>query len=222
MRVLLVEDDDLIGQGIVAGLRKHGIEVRHVGTAAAAEAAQMDDVFQALVLDLGLPDRDGMELLPRMRAFEPDLPVLILSARDAIEHRLAGLQGGADDYLVKPFDLRELAARLHALVRRTQGRAVQTIEAGPLRLEPDSGLAWLGGEPVTLSRREVDLLVHLAAADGRWVSSDALNERLYGLGEEVSSNALSVHIHNIRRKLGAEAIETARGLGYRLGWSCSQ
>ncbi|SES26709.1 response regulator [Halopseudomonas bauzanensis] len=218
MRVLLVEDDDLIGQGIVAGLCKHGIAVHHVGTAAAAEAAQLDDTFQALVLDLGLPDRDGMELMARMRTFEPDLPVLILSARDAIEHKLTGLQGGADDYLIKPFDLRELAARLHALVRRTQGRAVQSIEAGPFRLEPDSGLAWLHGEPVTLSRREVDLLIHLAAADGRWVLPDALSERLYGLGEEVNSNALNVHIHNIRRKLGAKAIETTRGLGYRLGW----
>ena len=218
MRVLLVEDDELIGQGIVAGLRKHGIAAHHVCTAAEAEAAQINDTFQALVLDLGLPDRDGMELLGTMRAFEPDLPVLILSARDAIEHRLTGLQGGADDYMIKPFDLRELAARLHALVRRTQGRAAQTIEAGPLRLEPDSGLAWLRSEPVTLSRREVDLLVHLAAADGRWVPPDSLNERLYGLDEQISSNALNVHIHNIRRKLGAEAIETTRGLGYRLGW----
>ncbi len=218
MRVLLVEDDELIGQGIVAGLRKHGIAAHHVCTAAEAEAAQINDTFQALVLDLGLPDRDGMELLGTMRSFEPDLPVLILSARDAIEHRLTGLQGGADDYMIKPFDLRELAARLHALVRRTQGRAAQTIEAGPLRLEPDSGLAWLNNAPVTLSRREVDLLVNLAAADGRWLSPDALNERLYGLDEEISSNALNVHIHNIRRKLGAEAIETTRGLGYRLGW----
>lgn len=221
MRVLLVEDDELIGQGIVAGLRKHGIAAHHVCTAAEAEAAQINDTFQALVLDLGLPDRDGMELLGTMRAFEPDLPVLILSARDAIEHRLTGLQGGADDYMIKPFDLRELAARLHALVRRTQGRAAQTIEAGPLRLEPDSGLAWVHNAPVTLSRREVDLLVNLAAADGRWLSPDALNERLYGLDEEISSNALNVHIHNIRRKLGAEAIETTRGLGYRLGWGLS-
>lgn len=218
MRALLVEDDELIGQGIVAGLRQHGITVHHVMTAAAAEEAQMEESYQVLVLDLGLPDCDGMDLLTRMRAFEPSLPVLILSARDAMEHRLAGLRGGADDYLVKPFDLRELAARLHALVRRTQGRAAQSIEAGPFRLEPDSGLAWLHGEPVTLSRREVDLLTHLATADGRWVLPDALNERLYGLGEQINSNALSVHIHNIRRKLGAEAIETARGLGYRLGW----
>lgn len=221
MRVLLVEDDELIGQGVVAGLRAHGIAVRHAGTAAEAEAAQKDDIFHAMVLDLGLPDRDGMELLRVARVFEPDLPILILSARDAVEHRLAGLRSGADDYMVKPFDLRELAARLHALVRRTQGRAVQIVTAGPLRLEPESGLAWLNGESVALSRREVDLLARLASASGRWVSSDLLNEHLYGLDEAVGSNALNVHIHNIRRKLGVEAIETARGLGYRLGWALS-
>ncbi len=135
-----------------------------------------------------------------------------------MEHKLHGLHKGADDYMVKPFDLRELAARLHALVRRTSGRAAQVITAGPLRLEPASGLAWFQDDAVTLSRREVDLLTHLANADGRWVPPDVLNDRLYGLGEEISSNALNVHIHNIRRKLGAEAIETTRGLGYRLGW----
>lgn len=218
MRILLVEDDELIGRGIVAGLYKHGIAVHHVATAEEAEATHAEDTFHALVLDLGLPDRDGMELLASMRAVEPQLPVLILTARDAIEHRLKGLHEGADDYMVKPFDLRELAARLHALVRRTQGRAAQVISAGPLRLEPESGLAWFQGESVSLSRREVDLLAHLANADGRWVPPDLLNERLYGLGEEIGSNALNVHIHNIRRKLGAEAIETVRGLGYRLGW----
>ncbi len=218
MRILLVEDDELIGRGIAAGLQKHGIAVHHVGTAAEAEATHSEDTFNALVLDLGLPDRDGMELLASMRAVEPQLPVLILTARDAIEHRLKGLHEGADDYMVKPFDLRELAARLHALVRRTQGRAAQVISAGPLRLEPESGMAWFQGEPVTLSRREVDLLAHLANANGRWVAPDMLNERLYGLGDEIGSNALNVHIHNIRRKLGADAIETVRGLGYRLGW----
>lgn len=218
MRILLVEDDELIGRGIVAGLHKHGIAVHHVATTEEAEATHAEDTFHALVLDLGLPDRDGMELLASMRAVEPQLPVLILTARDAIEHRLKGLHEGADDYMVKPFDLRELAARLHALVRRTQGRAAQVISAGPLRLEPESGLAWFQGESVSLSRREVDLLAHLANADGRWVPPDLLNERLYGLGEEIGSNALNVHIHNIRRKLGAEAIETVRGLGYRLGW----
>lgn len=221
MRVLLVEDDELIGKGIVAGLRAHGITVHHVCTAVDAETAQTENSFSALVLDLGLPDRDGMELLSAVRAIEPCLPVLILSARDAMDHRLAGLHQGADDYMTKPFDLRELAARLHALVRRTQGRAAQTITAGPLRLEPESGLAWLGGQAISLSRREVDLLAHLATANARWIPPDVLNERLYGLGEEVSSNALNVHIHNLRRKLGAEVIETSRGLGYRLGWRLS-
>lgn len=221
MRVLLVEDDELIGKGIVAGLRAHGITVHHVCTAVDAETAQTEKSFSALVLDLGLPDRDGMELLSAVRAVEPGLPVLILSARDAMDHRLAGLRQGADDYMTKPFDLRELAARLHALVRRTQGRAAQTITAGPLRLEPESGLAWLENQAISLSRREVDLLSLLATANARWIPPDVLNERLYGLGEEVSSNALNVHIHNLRRKLGAEVIETSRGLGYRLGWRLS-
>jgi DNA-binding response OmpR family regulator len=218
MRVLLVEDDELIGKGIVTGLRKQGIAVHHVCTAAAAEAAQMEEAFHAMVLDLGLPDRDGIDLLGVVRAFEPALPVLILSARDSVEHRLAGLHSGADDYLVKPFDLRELAARLHALSRRTQGRTTHFIVAGPLRLEPESAQAWLDDEPVLLSRREMDLLAHLAGANGGWIPSHVLNERLYGLSEVIGSNALNVHIHNIRRKLGANAIETVRGLGYRLGW----
>jgi DNA-binding response OmpR family regulator len=218
MRVLLVEDDELIGQGIVAGLRKHGITVHHVCSAAEAEVAQADEAFHAMVLDLGLPDRDGIELLGELRAFDRALPVIILSARDAVEHRLSGLRQGADDYLVKPFDLRELAARLHALIRRSQGRAAQVIAAGPLRIEPESGQAWFHDVPVALSRREMDLLVHLAGAKGGWLPSVVLSERLYGLNEEVGSNALNVHIHNIRRKLGAEAIETARGMGYRLGW----
>lgn len=220
MRVLLVEDDFLIGQGIVAGLRLHGIDVQHVGTAGGAQAAQKEETFHALILDLGLPDGDGMDLLETKRAFEPHLPVVILTARDAIEHRLQGLYQGADDYMVKPFDLRELAARLHALVRRTQGRSSQVIEAGPLRLDPESGLAWLNKESVSLSRREVDLLANLAHSGCRWFTPEQLNERLYGLGEKISSNALNVHIHNIRRKLGVEAIETSRGLGYRLGWRC--
>ncbi|WP_454689008.1 response regulator [Achromobacter aloeverae] len=218
MRVLLVEDDELIGKGIVAGLREHGMAVHHVHSAQEAEHAQKEEAFHALVLDLGLPDRDGMDLLVSIRAFEPRLPVLILSARDATEHRIKGLRGGADDYMTKPFDLRELSARLHALIRRAQGRAAQVIVAGPLRVDPESGLAWLNGAAITLSRREVDLLTHLAGADGRWTSPDLLTERLYGLGEDIGGNALNVHIHNIRRKLGMEAIETARGLGYRLGW----
>jgi len=218
MRVLVVEDEELIGSGIVAGLRAHGIQAEHVRDAASAEASCAGERYEALVLDLGLPDRDGMELLADLRRHDHGLPVVILTARDAIEDRLQGLHAGADDYLLKPFDLRELAARLHAVVRRARGRSVQAIQAGPLRLEPESGQAWLDGEPVALSRREVDLLAHLADAHGRWLAPEVLHERLYGLDVDVGSNTLNVHIHNIRRKLGAQAIETARGLGYRLGW----
>lgn len=218
MRVLLIEDDDLIASGIVAGLTLHGIACDLVGDAAAAEEACTIDVYDAGVLDLGLPDRDGLELLESLRHAGHTLPVLILTARDTVEHRLEGLHRGGDDYMVKPFDLRELAARLHALVRRAQGRTVQVISAGPLRVEPESGMATLNGAPVSLSRREVDLLVHLAATGERWLPADVLRDRVYGYGEELGSNALSVHIHNIRRKLGSEAIETARGHGYRLGW----
>ena len=221
MRVLLVEDDPLIASGVIAGLRAHGIAVEHVEDAQSAEMAHAANTFDALVLDLGLPDRDGMDLLAVIRAVEPSLPVLILTARDAIEHRLTGFNGGADDYMVKPFDLRELAARLYALVRRTQGRTTQVIQAGPLRLEPDSGLACLNDQPVELTRREIDLLTHLANTGGRWLTPEMLHERLYGLTESTSSNALNVHIHNLRRKLGGDVIETSRGLGYRLGWRLS-
>jgi len=221
MRVLLVEDDQSIARGIVAGLQVYGIAVEHASNAQEAESAHAENTFNALVLDLGLPDRDGLELLNSFRHVEPTVPILILTARDAIEHKLAGLNGGADDYVIKPFDLRELAARLHALVRRTQGRAGHVIQAGPLRLEPDSGLAWLNGDSIELSRREIELLTHLASTNGRWLTPDTLHERLYGLSEPISGNALNVHIHNIRRKLGGEAIETSRGLGYRLGWRLS-
>lgn len=221
MRVLLVEDDELIASGIVAGLQVHGVTAVHVPDGRSAEAAQAENSFDALVLDLGLPDCEGMDLMAGMRAVDPRMPVLILTARDAMVHRLRGLHAGADDYMVKPFDLRELAARLHALVRRVQGRAAQVLQAGPLRLEPASGLAWFDGMPVELSRREIDLLTHLASSGGRWITPAMLHERLYGLGEPVGSNALNVHIHHIRRKLGSEAIETSRGLGYRLGWRLS-
>lgn len=221
MRVLLVEDDALIASGIVAGLSALGFTLEHAACGTSAVRAHAENSFDALVLDLGLPDGDGLDVLAGIRAVEPDVPVLILTARDGIEHRIAGLNSGADDYMVKPFDLRELAARLHALIRRTQGRAAPVIEAGALRLEPASGLAWLDGERVELSRTEVDLLAHLASSRGRWLSADMLHERLYGLSERVNSNALNVHIHNVRRKLGGDVIQTARGLGYRLGWTLS-
>lgn len=222
MRVLLVEDDELIASGITAGLAAHGITTEHVTTAASAEAACVENIFDAVVLDLGLPDRDGLMLLETLRVNEQSLPVLILTARDTIEHRLDGLRRGADDYMVKPFDLRELAARLHVLVRRVQGRAVQIIQAGPLRLEPESGEATLNDQRVALSRREIDVLICLAGSGERWLPADTLRDRLYGFGEALNSNALNVHIYNIRRKLGSQAIQTARGLGYRLGWKVAR
>ena len=221
MRILLVEDDALLGDALQVGLRQADHAVDWVRDGISAETALMAEEYAAVVLDLGLPRRDGLEILRRLRANKKSLPVLVLTARDTVEDRIRGLDAGADDYLVKPFDLRELAARLHAVVRRARGRAVPQIQAGPLRIEPHSGLAWLDGDPVALSRREIDVLVHLADARGRWVAPDALHERLYGLDSDVGSNALNVHIHNIRRKLGADAIRSERGLGYRLGWEAA-
>lgn len=217
MRVLLVEDDDLIAHGIQAGLRAHGLTVEGVATAAQAEAALSAAHCDVVILDLGLPDEDGMSLLQRLRASGMALPVLVLSARDAVEDRVAGLRAGADDYLLKPFDLDELVARLHALLRRAAGRSVDVIEHGPLRLDSERGEVSLHGRPVVLSRRELALLAALLHARGRILSVDQLKDSLYGLSEEIESNALNVHIHHLRRKLGAGFIETVRGVGYRCG-----
>lgn len=216
MHVLIVEDDDLIARGVVAGLQAHGIAADAVATAAAAETALATRHCDALVLDLGLPDADGMVLLKRLRDRGSTLPVLILTARDALEDRVAGLHTGADDYLVKPFDLAELAARLHALMRRAAGRSVNMIEAGRVCFDPASGDAWLDGQPVVLTRRESVLLASLMQARGRCLGTEQIKDSLYGYDIEIESNALSVHIHNLRRKLGVDAIETVRGRGYRI------
>lgn len=215
MRVLLVEDDDLIALGIQAGLRARGLTVDGVRTAAQADAMLPAVHYQVVILDLGLPDEDGMSLLQRWRAGGMALPVLVLTARDAVEDRVAGLRAGADDYLLKPFDLDELVARLHALLRRAAGRSVATIEQGALRLDPERGEVSLNGRPVVLSRRELALLAALLHARGRILSVDQLKDSLYGFSEEIESNALNVHIHHLRRKLGADLIETVRGVGYR-------
>ena len=219
MRILVVEDDELIARGIAAGLRAHGLTVDTVASATQAELALANAECDAMVLDRGLPDGDGLSLLTRLRARGSTLPVLLLTARDTVEDRIEGLQGGADDYLVKPFDLGELVARLHALIRRAGGRSSNLVEAGALRYDPSSGEAWLDGEPVELSRRESTLLASLIQADGRCLSAEQLKDRLYGLDQEVASNAVNVHVHNLRRKLGAGAVETVRGLGYRFGWA---
>lgn len=216
MRVLLVEDDELVAHGILAGLRAHGLTADGVTSAAQAEAALATSHCDVIILDLGLPDEDGMSLLRRLRAAGMALPVLVLTARDAVEDRVAGLRAGADDYLLKPFDLNELVARLHALLRRAAGRSVDVVEHGPLRLDPASGEVWLHGQAVDLSRRELALLAALLQACGRILSADQLKDSLYHFNEEIESNALNVHIHHLRRKLGADLIETVRGLGYRI------
>ena len=216
MRVLLVEDDELIAHGIMAGLRARGLTVDGVATAAQAEAALSAARCDMMILDLGLPDEDGMSLLRRLRAGGVTLPVLVLTARDAVEDRVAGLRAGADDYLVKPFDLNELVARLHALLRRAAGRSVDVIEHGPLRLNPESGEVFLHGRAVVLSRRELALLAALLHARGRILSAEQLQDSLYDFSEQIESNAINVHIHHLRRKLGADIIETVRGVGYRV------
>jgi DNA-binding response OmpR family regulator len=216
MRVLLIEDDELIAHGILTGLRAHGIIIDKVGNASEAKAALAILHCDVIILDLGLPDEDGMSLLQHLRATGLTLPVLILTARDAVEDRVAGLTKGADDYLLKPFDLNELVARLHALLRRAAGRSVTLIEHGALRFDPTSGETWRHGQAVVLSRREQALLAALLQARGRILNADQMKDSLYHFEEEIESNALSVHIHNLRRKLGADLIETIRGLGYRI------
>lgn len=217
MHVLLTEDNALIASGIVAGLEAQGFTVAHAATAAQADALLRTARFDLLILDLGLPDEDGLHFLQRLRRRGLELPVLILTARDAVAERVSGLQAGADDYLVKPFDLRELAARLHALLRRAAGRATHLIEHGPLTYDPAACAAFMAGKPIDLSRREQALLQALLQHPGRVLSAEQLKDAVYGLGDDVESNALNVHIHHLRRKLGNGIVETVRGLGYRLG-----
>lgn len=217
MRVLVVEDDQLVASGIVAGLGLSGIDADHVPNASMADAAVHTGRFDVIVLDLGLPDADGVALLKRWRANAKDWPVLVLTARDGVQDKVAGLRAGADDYLVKPFDLEELTARLHALQRRSAGRSIDLIVHGPLSFNPATCEVRLHGEPVDLSRRELALLQTLLNGGTRILSAEQVKDSLYGLGESVESNALNVHIHHLRRKLGQHIVETVRGLGYRLG-----
>lgn len=221
MHVLLAEDDPLIASGIIAGLQALGLVVNHSLTAAGTESMLRSTHFDILVLDLGLPDEDGLSLLQRLRRRGMQLPVLILTARDAVNERVTGLQAGGDDYLLKPFDLRELAARLHSLLRRANGRSSNLIEHGLLKYDPTEQQAWLEDQPIVLSRREQALLQSLLHNPGRILSAEQLKDAIYGMDGDVESNALNVHIHNLRRKLGSDIVETIRGLGYRLGAATS-
>ena len=216
MRLLLVEDDTLLGDGIRAGLAQEGFAVDWLSDGESALAALADDRFDLAVLDLGLPGISGLEVLRRLRRDGDDLPVLILTARDGVADRVAGLDGGADDYLTKPFDLDELNARVRALLRRAGGRASPLIHHGALTLDPAAHAVSRDGAPVELSRREFAVLHTLLEHRGKVLSKSQLEEALYGWEMEVESNTLEVYIHHLRKKLGAQLVRTVRGVGYTI------
>jgi two-component system OmpR family response regulator/two-component system response regulator QseB len=214
MRILLVEDDELLGDGLQAGLAQQSFAVDWARDGIAAELAAASGGYSAIVLDLGLPRLSGMAVLQRVRAAGNKTPVLILTARDAVEDRVKGLDSGADDYLVKPFDLHELMARLRALVRRSQGQVEPLLCLCGIELDPAARQVKYRGRLLELSTREFALLHQLMLNAGRVLSRDQLSERLYAWGEEIESNAIDVHIHHLRRKLAPEVIKTVRGVGY--------
>jgi two-component system OmpR family response regulator/two-component system response regulator QseB len=214
MRVLIAEDDPLLGDALQAGLRQRGFDADWVRDGIAAELALAADTFVAVVLDLGLPRLDGLRLLSRARARGVRLPVLVLTARDAIADRIKGFDTGADDYVVKPVDLDELAARLRALVRRSRGDPAPVLELGGLRVDPAARTVSYRGRPVELQAREFNLLQEFMLNAGRVLSREQIEGRLYAWGEEVESNAVEVHVHHLRRKLAPELIRTVRGVGY--------
>ena len=216
MRILLVEDDPQLGDGLTIGLRQSGFAVDWVKDGNSADRALQSETFDLVVLDLGLPRLSGMEVLTRARGRRQTLPVLILTARDATGDKVSGLDAGADDYLVKPVDLDELAARIRALTRRSAGRAAPLLTRGNLALDPAAHSVTLAGAPIELSSREFSLLQMLLENAGRVLSRSQLEQSVYGWRDEPDSNALEVHIHHLRRKLGSELIRTLRGVGYTI------
>lgn len=214
MRLLLAEDDTLLGDGIRTGLNQEGYTVDWVQDGLAADIALKTESYELMVLDLGLPKMTGIEVLKKLRMRKDDLPVLILTARDTVDDRVEGLDAGADDYLIKPFDLDELAARLRALLRRHSGRASSEIVHGDIILDPASHAVSQNGEPVEISPREFAILHMLLEKKGKVLSRARLEESLYSWEEEIGSNAIEVHIHHLRKKLGQKLIRTIRGVGY--------
>ena len=216
MRILLAEDDSLLGDGLRAGLRQLGFQVDWVRDGEAAERELRAQPYTAAVLDLGLPRKDGLQVLAAIRQARIATPVLVLTARDTVPDRIRGLDTGADDYVVKPVDLHELAARLRALVRRAHGQPQECLAAQDVVLDPASRTVRRSDVPVNLSTREFDLLQAFMLSAGRVLSREQLEQQLYSWGQEVDSNAIEVHIHNLRRKLGSNLIHTVRGVGYML------
>jgi len=217
MRVLLVEDDRMIGESIRTALRQDGSAVDWVRDGRSAETTLGTEQFDLVLLDLGLPQRDGIEILRAMRSRHDQTPVIVLTARDALADRVTGLDAGADDYLVKPFELEELAARIRAVTRRRSGRGEPGIQIDRIRLDPSMRQVTRSGEPVVLSAREYAVLEALMMRPGAILSRAQLEDRLYGWGEAIESNAVSVYIHQLRRKLGADFIRNVRGVGYYVG-----
>jgi two-component system OmpR family response regulator/two-component system response regulator QseB len=216
MRILLAEDDPMLGDGLRAGLRQQGFLVDWVRDGLAAEREIGTGDYQAAVLDLGLPQKDGLDVLQALRSKKIATPVLVLTARDAVPDRIKGLDLGADDYVLKPVDLYELGARLRSLVRRAHGQIQDLLNCGAIQMNPAARLVTFENQPVTLSTREFDLLHALMLAVGRVLSREQLECQLYSWGHEVESNAVEVHIHHLRKKLKPELIQTVRGVGYTL------
>ncbi|MFX1765888.1 response regulator [Paraburkholderia sp. A1RI-2L] len=217
MRILLVEDDPLIGNGLRIGLRREGFAVDWVQDGDVGALALRTTVYGLVLLDLGLPNQDGMTLLAALRKRDDSTPVIVITARDSVPDRVAGLDGGADDYLVKPFALEELLARIRVANRRQAGRAQAMLTAGALRLDPARRRCWLHDQEISITAREFALLEELMRDPGAIVTREQLEERLYGWNEEIESNAIQVHVYNLRRKLGSDAIRNVRGVGYGIG-----
>ena len=214
MKLLLVEDDAMIGAALLDALRGEGYAVNWVRDGQAADASLASEPYDCVLLDLGLPRRDGLSVLRSLRQRGSTVPVLVATARDAVGDRVAGLDAGADDYIVKPFDSDELLARIRALIRRSAGRAEPVIAHKGVSLNPATREAKLGSQPLQLSGREWAVLEPMLQRPGAVFSRAQLEEKLYGWKDEVSSNAVEVYIHGLRKKLGAEFIKTVRGLGY--------
>ncbi len=217
MRCLLIEDDEMIGESLRAALRRQGFAADWVRDGRAADAVLATERFDAVLLDLGLPHKGGVEVLKTLRARGDATPVLVLTARDATADKVAALDAGADDYLVKPFELDELLARLRAVGRRAVGRAQPLLRVADLRLDPATREVSRGEQPLLLSAREFALLQALMERPGAILSRAQLEDRLYGWGEELESNAISVYVHQLRKKLGDDRIHTVRGVGYYVG-----